>query len=126
MPDPKLTYAHSRPLVYLACPYSHPVRVVRVARFEVASRVAGRLMSEGLMVFSPISHTHPIAECCDLPGDWEYWEAYDRAFLSVSHALYVVTIPGWEKSTGVQAEIRIADEMGIPIYYINDQEAKAA
>ena len=65
-------------MIYLACPYSHPDRTVRLARFDAANRAAGALMREGYHVFSPISHTHPIAEACELPLDFSFWEQYDR------------------------------------------------
>lgn len=109
-----------RPLVYLACPYSHPERAVRVARFEAANRAAGVLMRGGLLVFSPISHTHPIAEAGGLPLGWEFWEAFDRAYLGISHSVYVLRVDGWRESKGVTAELRIAAEMGLPVSFIDD------
>lgn len=107
-----------KPLVYLACPYSHPDRAVRVARFEAANRAAGLLMSRGMLVFSPISHTHPIAECCDLPLGWEFWHAYDRVFIEHANAIYVLCIDGWMESVGVQAELEIARELGLAVHHV--------
>jgi hypothetical protein len=107
-----------RPLTYLACPYSHPDRAVRVARFDAANRAAGKLMREGHHVFSPISHTHPIAEVADLPLGWEFWEGFDRAYLAHSWRVVVLMLDGWRESKGVTAEICIANEQGLPIEYI--------
>ena len=109
-----------RPLVYLACPYSHDDPAVRHARFEAANRAAGRLMKDGHLVFSPISHTHPIAEAEGLPRGWEYWQRFDRAYLAYCHRLVVLSIDGWKRSTGVTSEIAIAREMGLEIEYINE------
>ncbi len=106
------------PLAYLACPYSHELRSVRCERFEKANRAAAKLMESGVVLFSPISHTHPIADANGLPLNWEYWERYDRAFLSVTSKMYVLMIDGWRESKGVQAEIRIAEELGIAIEYL--------
>jgi hypothetical protein len=108
-----------RPLTYLACPYSHPDRAVRVARFEAANRAAAVLMQDGHKVFSPISHTHPIAEAGDLPKGWDFWEAFDRAYLAISGKVVVLQIDGWDTSKGVAAEIQIAGEMGIPVEYVD-------
>lgn len=110
-------------LTYLACPYSHPDRAVRVARFEAANRAAGALMREGRIVFSPISHTHPIAEASDLPLGWDFWEAFDRAYLAHSRLVVVLTIDGWRESKGVTAELAIAAELGIPVDYLDAPQA---
>ena len=109
---------NGKTLVYLACPYSDERRDVRVERFEKANWASAHLMSKGEHVFSPISHTHPIAEAGGLPLGFDYWEAYDRAVLDCCKAVYVLTLPGWQESVGVQAEIRIASEFSIPVYYL--------
>lgn len=106
------------PLVYLACPYSHPDRDVRLARFHAANVAAARLMQQGLKVFSPISHTHPIAEAGTLPLGWNYWHEFDRAYLQASHKLIVLMVDGWKESTGVTGEIDIAHELRLPIEYL--------
>ena len=105
-------------LVYLACPYSHTDRSVRVARFEAVNKVAAALMREGLKVFSPISHTHPIAEAGELPLGWDYWHEYDKAFLSASYKMVVLMLDGWRESAGVNGEIEIARLMGIDVEYL--------
>lgn len=112
-------YSSGRPLVYLATPYSHKDPAVRTERFNMVNKVAGALMQQGLIIFSPISHTHPVAVKCGLPKDWQYWEKFDRAYLSCSNKLLVLCLDGWLESNGVQAEIKIAREMGIPVEYIH-------
>ena len=106
--------------IYLAVPYSHPDAAVREARFNAVNRVAARLMKEGTHVFSPISHTHPIASRWNLPTDWEYWASYDRVMLSNCDKLVVLMLDGWRDSVGVQAEIDIARELGMVIVFIED------
>lgn len=105
-------------LTYLATPYSHSNPQVRHQRFERVNQIAARLMQSGLMIFSPISHTHPIAMAGDLPLGFDYWEKYDRAILSKCSGLIVLMAEGWRESIGVQAEIRIATELGLEISYI--------
>lgn len=108
-------------LVYLATPYSHDDPAVRHARFDAVNRMAAFLMREGHHIFSPISHTHPIAEAGDLPRDWNYWQSYDRAILRACSAMIVFTQEGWQSSRGVTAEIAIARELGIPVEYIGPE-----
>lgn len=105
-------------MTYLAVPYSHPDRAVREERFRSANRQAAKMMAGGQHVFSPISHTHPIAEAGDLPLGWEYWETYDRAILQMCSELVVLMVPGWDQSKGVRGEVAIAESMGIPVRFI--------
>lgn len=109
-------------LTYLAVPYSHADPAIQRQRFEAANIAAGRLIQQGRVVFSPISHTHPIAERCELPRGWDYWERFDRTFLSRCDELIVLTLDGWETSQGVQAEIAIAREYGMSIVYLSLDE----
>ena len=104
-------------LVYLASPYSDPSPEVREHRFKEACKAAAMLMSHGINIFSPIAHTHPIAEF-GLPKDWEFWEAFDRLYLEASKGMIVLNLPGYLESKGVQAEIGIMKEMGKPVWYM--------
>lgn len=114
-----------KPFTYLACPYTHFRPAVRKFRFQTANKVAAILFAQGEMVFSPISHTHPIKEQCpqDL-GNWiggfEVWESYDKAMLAIAcGSLVVIAVPGWEKSRGVQGEMEIAKELDIPVSFVD-------
>ena len=109
-------------LVYLACPYSHPDPLVREARFREANRASAALMGRGLHIFSPISHTHPIALEGNLPGDWHYWRDYDTSVLRACRALVILQIDGWEASTGIKGEISIAESLHLPIRRVSPPE----
>lgn len=107
-------------LIYLATPYSDPDPLVKEDRFHLANKVTAMLMNLGHVVFSPISHSHPIAEDADLPGTWEFWENQDRVFLSKCTSVVVINTPGWLTSKGVTAEIEIAhEEFNLPVSLIN-------
>jgi len=109
-------------LVYLAIPYTHADPEVREQRFQTVNKVAGDLINKGEYIYSPISHCHPISLVCDLPKEWEYWDGYCRACLSCCKKMYVLMLDGWKESTGVQAEIKIAEELGIEVEYIEGEE----
>lgn len=106
-------------LWYLACPYSHPDPVVQEARFEIANRVAATLMKGGLQVISPISHSHPIAKY-GLPGDFAYWENWNKSLIDACCGLIVPNVPGFIASTGVRGEVLYANEKGKLVLYPND------
>ena len=98
----------TRPLTYLASPYSHPEEVVRERRFRMVTDAAAWLIeNKGWNVFSPITHSHPLADLGGLKGDWEVWKQIDTEYLGVSQRMVVLQLDGWNKSTGVLAEIKI-------------------
>lgn len=104
-------------LTYLASPYSHSNKQIQERRFQAACRQAAEIMKTGELVFSPIAHTHPIA-AFGLPGDWAFWQAYDRVMLERCDELAVLQLDGWEESIGVQAEIAIAKKLNLPVRFI--------
>jgi len=103
---------------YLAIPYSHINNHVEELRFEIANAISTRLMKEGEIIFSPISHTHPMVKY-GLPGDWNYWKEQDIAFLDICNELYVVMLKGWKESTGIPAEIAHMEQRGIAVQFID-------
>ena len=113
-------------LVYLAVPYSDPDPSVRERRFQAANEAAGILMRAGLYVYSPISHSHPIAIAGGLPLDWDYREGYDREILSHCGALVVLEIAGWRESTGVTGELKISADFCIPAMVLTADEMRNA
>lgn len=104
-------------IAYLASPYSSADPAVREERFRAACRVAAVLFRAGHFLISPIAHSHVLVEH-GLPGDWNFWQSFDRALLARCDALFVLMLDGWEESVGVQAEIRIARELGKPVRYL--------
>jgi hypothetical protein len=112
-------------MIYLASPYSHPDQAVRVQRFQAACRTTVALMRAREIVFSPVVHSHPLAED-GLPSDWGFWERFDRQLLALCDELVVLTLDGWEESTGVQAEIRIATELGKPVRFLAPEDANVS
>src|SRR5687767_6421535 len=99
-------------LIYLATPYNHPDPAIREERFKLACQAAATLMQDGIHLFCPIAHTHPIALAGDLPHGWEYWREYDRMMLDACAELWIVQMDGWDQSEGIKGEIEIAREQG--------------
>ena len=81
-------------------------------------------MQAGELVFSPITHGHPIAEYGSLPTDWEYWKATCEAFMVICDTMHILKLSGWDISTGVLAEIEIARELGLTIEYVDSTTYK--
>jgi len=106
--------------LYLCSPYSHPNPDVREARFESANKLAAELMQAGHIVFSPISHSHPIAH--HIPNsacDCDFWLRQDRAFMEWCDCVVINTIDGWQESKGVLQEIEWAEKIGKPVIHLD-------
>lgn len=98
--------------IYLAGPYSPTEKVKSVTkgkimrdRFEKLNEIAGNLMKQGHIVFSPISHSHPISLHIGNSLSHEFWLAQDRFYMNACDECWVAKLPGWEKSKGVAYEI---------------------
>ena len=107
-------------LIYLASPYNDKDESVRQKRFEDVCQAASALMRQGYIIYSPIAHNHPLVKF-GLPTGWDYWERYDSVFLKKCDELWVLMLPGWKKSTGVKAEIKIALDKGMPVVMLDPE-----
>lgn len=113
--------------LYLGTPYSHPDLAVSQQRFEDVTKVSAKLVNEGHIVFSPITHTHPIIMTGLLPeeadgdreGNWDFWRQQDIAFLDWCQVLAVYKNDGWEESVGLQSEIDMIKAAEKAIWYLN-------
>ena len=110
-------------MIYLASPYWSDSAVVRNNRYRSAVKATAAIMRKtSQTVFSPIVHSHPLGDY-GLAGRWEFWEKHDRWYLERAAVVFVLTIEGWIESRGVSAEIDIAKHRGIPIRYLNLDDA---
>jgi nucleoside 2-deoxyribosyltransferase len=114
-------------LVYLAIPYTwNPNR-----SFKIANEVSSLLMQSGHVVFSPISHSHPIADYMDedLRLSQEFWMKQDLTILERCDKMILVYIGGHgqklvDESKGCQEELKFAKEKGIKVVpYILETES---
>lgn len=102
---------------YLASPYSKYPNGTEAAFHDVCA-VAARLLKNGVHVYSPIAHSHPIAQHGMDEKDHETWLALDKHFVDASIGVMVVMLAGWEESYGVQKEIEWAKDAGKEVRYI--------
>jgi len=100
---------------YLATPYSRFPAGLEEAHRQ-ACLAAAECFREGLVVFSPIAHSHAIAFVGGLGGDYETWQHCAEAMMAAA-GLIVVMMEGWEASVGIEAEIQWFRRAGKPIAY---------
>ena len=106
-------------IIYLASPYSDPDPHVRVQRYYSAMECTAALLNRGAIVYSPIVHFHELAIRHSLPTDAAWWQRQNEGMLSLVEALYVLAIPDWKTSLGVQAEIKWAFNNGKKLTIVN-------
>lgn len=104
--------------LYLGIPFSHKDEAVMEWRYAQANEMAGILMCLGYVVFSPVSHSNPIART--MPPEawiWRIWKEQDFPWLECCDILFVFCLPGWKESTGLQAEIMEAKRLKMEVFY---------
>jgi hypothetical protein len=97
-------------VIYLASPYSADPE----HNYQLALEAAARIVADGHILYSPIVHGHLLHLVADLPQDFAFWQRHNFGMLRKASELWVLDIPGWQTSTGVQAEIEFAKLAHIP------------
>ena len=112
---------NNKGISYICVPYTWNAE----KSFEIANKVAADLMNKGYVVFSPVSHSHPVADYLDesLRYDQDFWMKQDLAILERCDEIHIVYIHNEDKSAitlieeskGCQSECNKAKELNIPI-----------
>ena len=110
------------PIVYIACPYAHSDPARQKHRFETACRAASKLIKGGIVVFSPLSHSVPIAEIGNIPEENSTWMKQDIPLLKCCSEMLILGLPGWQQSHGVIDEMFTALAMRIPVTLIEEAD----
>ncbi len=102
---------------YLATVFSKHPDGLAIAMADSAI-AAAELIRAGVTVFSPITHTYPIALWGNIdPLDLDIWLALDEPLMRAARGLIVVTAPGWDESIGIRHEIGVFTALKRPIFY---------
>lgn len=102
---------------YLATPYTNYINGWWAAHI-MACRLTALLIRVGIPVYSPIAHTHPIADIGLLDrSDHEMWMKIDEPMVRCASGLIVSTMESWEESKGITHEIAQFLAQGKPVIY---------
>ncbi len=93
-----------KPIMYLASPYTHLHTEIQHMRYLAVRDTVAHLMRNGVLVFSPILHCHPLAVSCGLKGDINFWREYDFAMIAALPQFGILRLPGWRQSGGIEEE----------------------
>lgn len=105
-------------MIYLAAPYTSPDMDTRNWRYHRAKNALFHLWDSGLPAVCPVVLGHDYERRQksgpkEMPH--EFWMVMARAQLSSCTCLYLLTLPGWQESAGVKAEVQLAVGMGRPV-----------
>jgi hypothetical protein len=111
---------HCRTFWYLATVYSSYPEGKEAARKE-ALAYANMLIQAEVPTFSPVVHSHPIAEeTANLPAfSHLIWMPQDLAILRGASGLLIAPMLGWRLSKGIGIEVEEAKRLGLPIYILD-------
>lgn len=118
----------SKSYIYLASPYT-ALRadetyddILMQERYTAVTECFQKLVGAGLIIYCPITMTHHI-DCLhrNLHGNRmppSFWYEFDKPFLQAASQLFVLKLPGWEDSKGLQEEIKTAKGRNLSITYL--------
>lgn len=92
-------------------------------RFDQAMSAVCWLLDHKITVYSPIVHFHPVACTHNLPRDIQFWRDHNLNMLAESQELIVLTLEGWDKSSGVGWEREQASLLWKPTLFLLQVEA---
>lgn len=107
----------SRPLIYIAGPYTHPDPVENT---HDTIKVADRLVDTGLV--TPVVPHVSLLWHIITPRPVDFWYEYDLALLARCDA--VLRLPG--SSSGADKEVELAYELQIPVFYSEENALRFA
>ena len=126
-PAPEAREDNRTKIVYLACPYTDRDPRVRRWRFHMATAAAATLVKRGVVVFSPVTMTHPMDVV--LAGEntlgSEFWGKFDEAFMDKCSEMIILEIDGWDSSSGIRREIEFFKKSGKPISFMQQSEIES-
>lgn len=112
-------------ILYLAAPYSKGDAETRLARFQAVTQVAARLIEQKIVVFSPVTMTHPIDLVLASEGETlgsDYWVTFDEMFMNICSEIAVLMLPGWQVSSGVGREIEFFKNRGSTVKFLRPED----
>lgn len=108
-------------MIYLAAPYNDRNPQVVNDRMHLVETVLALLSRDGKHAFSPLLMHYVLDKGVDLPSGFEFWDSLCFDFLKRCDEMIILTLPGWDTSRGVQAEINFCVEHDIPFTYMHPE-----
>lgn len=99
--------------IYLATPYTKWKDKEFI--YQAVTELTAKIWSNGIIVYSPITMTHPILKTFPFPKDFSFWSLLDKAVIWLwATQLWVAAFDGWQHSYGCHQEVLFAMKKHIP------------
>lgn len=108
--------------VYLASPFSHPEERVQERREQKINAICAHLyLKHKVAIIPPIMISAIIKRELQnqIGTTFKEWEAVDLAYISGCKEVWVACMDGWDRSIGVQAEIKFARSKNLVVRFID-------
>jgi hypothetical protein len=99
-------------LIYIATAYSHKLAPVMTSRYWKVTEFAAAGIKEGFVLYSPITHCHPMARKFKMPKDHQFWLDFNHRMIDNCTEMVVLCLPGWEESKGIKDEMDYCEISG--------------
>jgi nucleoside 2-deoxyribosyltransferase len=110
-------------IIYISGPYTSPDPLVRGQREYQLTRAAAIFAKHGHIVYSPITHSAPLART-GVKLTHEEWIEFDRPFMELCTRCVVVPLDGWILSRGVKAELEYFAKANKPVFCVMLEDAE--
>jgi hypothetical protein len=114
-------------LIYIGSPYTgkSPSKIknffIELLRYRRITKITGILQDKYPFAFiGPITQSHVTSKHMNKAcGLFSSWEQRDLTYISRSDEMWVVMLPGWKDSVGVNAEIQFSINNNIKVKYLD-------
>lgn len=97
-------------MIYLASPYTDNNLEIMQVRYEMVCEACKYLFQQGIVVYSPIAHWHPIAIQYSLQQAFSFWRRQNFGMIDCCDQFCILTLRGWGTSTGIKKETKYAEK----------------
>lgn len=110
--------------IFISFPYTHTDNKVTLERVQKAREYCYWQLSAGNIVYAPAIFGHDLMHGLNLTTteenmSFKNWEQFCYSYLFPCDELHLLTMEGWDTSTGCAGEQLKAAELNIPIILVN-------
>jgi hypothetical protein len=107
-------------MYFVSSPYSHTDKAVVEQRMALLNKSIAKIQGQYFCV-TPLWNHYILEYDNSIGSDWNFWKEYCEEMMKRCIGIIVLdNIDGWKESTGVDAEIKLAQKLNKPIIFFSD------